>query len=282
MKAIDVHGHFGIYDLGAGPGALANRLHGGEIDVVRSRAKAMDIQLTIVSALRALFPYEGDVQRGNDDAVAAVEGHEDVRFWAVLNPRLKEGYRQVEELLPHPQCAGIKLHPHRHSYDIRTYGEEAVAFAATHHALVLSHTGDPGSFPEDFIPFMDRYPAATLILAHLGHSTDGIPSRQIAAIKQSRAGNVYVDTSSARSMSSNLIDWAVEEVGADRLLFGTDTPLYSVACQKARIESAAISEVEKHPIFHHNAARLLRLPVARGKPEAKSPRKVALHPQTRA
>ena len=37
----------------------------------------------------------------------------------------------------------------------------------------MTHSGCPGSFPEDFIPFAERHPQATLILAHLGNSADG-------------------------------------------------------------------------------------------------------------
>ena len=47
------------------------------------------------------------------------------------------------------------------------------AFSAERRAIVLTHSGCPGSFPEDFIPFVERHPQATLILAHLGNSADG-------------------------------------------------------------------------------------------------------------
>jgi predicted TIM-barrel fold metal-dependent hydrolase len=45
-----------------------------------------------------------------------------------------------------------------------------------------------------------------------------------------------------------------------RLLFGTDTPLYSAACQKARIDTAEIPEDAKRAILFGNAHRLLREP----------------------
>ena len=109
MKAIDVHAHFGTYDRG--PGGLLDRMMSGGIDVVRSRARDVDVRLTVVSAIRALMPYGGDVFRGNEDAVAAAEAHPDIRFWAVLDPRIRESYDQVAPLLDHPGCAGIKIHP---------------------------------------------------------------------------------------------------------------------------------------------------------------------------
>jgi predicted TIM-barrel fold metal-dependent hydrolase len=255
MKAIDIHGHFGVHDRGAG--GLATEMRSGGIDVVRRRAKAVDIQWTVVSALRALTLYGGDVRRGNDDAREAAEGHDDILFWAVLDPRLPESFKQVESLLTHPRCAGIKIHPVNHRYDIRDRGEAIFGFAAHHKALMLTHSGCVNSFPEDFVPFANRYPNVRLILAHLGNSADGNLSRQVYALQRAEAGNVYVDTSSANSINSGLIEWAVAQVGADRILFGTDTPLYFVAAQKARIEYAEMGQDAKQAILFDNAARLL-------------------------
>lgn len=58
-------------------------------------------------------------------------------------------------------------------------------------------------------------------------------------------------------MTSRLIEWAVGQVGADRLLFGSDTPVYFTAAQKARIELADIDASARRAILCENAARLL-------------------------
>jgi len=255
MKAIDIHAHFGIHDHGAG--GLATEFRSGSIDLVCQRAQEVDVRLSVVSALRSMTLYGGEPLRGNDDARAAAEAHADVLFWAVLDPHLPESFTQVEELLKHPRCAGIKIHPVNHRYDIRNQGERIFEFAADRHALVLTHSGCVNSFPEDFIPLANHYPAATLILGHLGNSADGNMTRQVHALVRAEAGNVYTDTSSAMSINSGLIEWAVKTACAGRILFGTDSPLYSVAAQKARIEHAEIAEADKEAILFGNAARLL-------------------------
>ncbi|MEZ4507276.1 MAG: amidohydrolase family protein [Thermomicrobiales bacterium] len=56
-----------------------------------------------------------------------------------------------------------------------------------------------------------------------------------------------------------LIEWAVEQIGHDRILFGTDTPLYWAGAQKGRIESAQVDDDAKQAILWDNAARLLDL-----------------------
>ena len=119
-------------------------------------------------------------------------------------------------------------------------------FAARHDAIVLAHSGDPNSRPADFVEFANAHPNVMLILAHLGNGggASGDASLQVGAIQATRHGNVYVDTSSARTLLPGLIEWAVCEVGAERILFGTDTPLYSTAMQRARIDHAEITDAE--------------------------------------
>lgn len=255
IEAIDLHGHFGRYDSGSD--SLRDRLFSGSIDVVRNRAQKAGIVLTVVSSLKALFPYGGDSIEGNEEACKMVENYSDIMFWAVLNPKLEDSLKQVDALLSHPKCAGIKIHPVCHDYEIRDQGTAIFEFAASHNALVLTHSGDAGSFPEDLLFFAQKYPQTILILAHLGNSVDQSFSRQVWALKQENTSNLYVDTSSVNSMYAGLIEWAVGELGCERIVFGTDTPLHFAASQKARIECAEIAEDAKRAILQGNAQRLL-------------------------
>ena len=84
-------------------------------------------------------------------------------------------------------------------------------------------------------------------------------THQVRSIQACRHGNVFVDTSSSKSLLPGLIEWAVREIGADRLLFGTDTPLYFSAMQRARIDRAEISLADRKKILAENARRLLPL-----------------------
>lgn len=255
MKAIDVHGHFGPYDRGLG--SRVDGFMSASADQVAQRGLACGIETTIVSAIHGLMPYRGNAVLGNQDAAEAAESNRALRFWTIVDPRLPESFAQSDVLLSHPGCAGIKIHPHAHDYEIREHGPALFAFAAERNAVVLTHSGDIGSYPEDFVPFVDRYPNIQLILAHLGNSDDSSVSRQVEAIQRARNGNLWVDTSSARSMYSGLIEWAVEQIGHDRILFGTDTPLYWAGAQKGRIESAQVDDEAKRSILWDNAARLL-------------------------
>ena len=182
--------------------------------------------------------------------------------WVILHPDVPRTFEQAETMLRQDQCMGIKLHPEEHQYPVREQGAAMFELAARHDAVVLVHSGDPFSLPSDFLPWADEYPNITLLLAHLGNGggAAGDPTMQVRAIQASRHGNVLVDTSSARSMLPGLVEWAVAEVGAEKILFGSDTPLYSVSMQRARIDHAEISETDKQAILYKNARRVLHLP----------------------
>jgi predicted TIM-barrel fold metal-dependent hydrolase len=122
-------------------------------------------------------------------------------------------------------------------------------------APVMTHSGCPNSLPADFVPFANQHPSVRLLLAHLGNGSGDQqrPDLQVRAIQSAVHRNLWVDTSSARSILPGLIEWAVKEIGAERILFGSDTPLYHVAMQRTRIEVAEIKASEKIAILRENA-----------------------------
>ncbi len=261
IQAIDVHAHYGDYVREETP-SLSDGWMSASAATVAERARQAGVRLTVVSPLSGLMP------RGRADAVVAnIEASETVQQtpgllqWAIVHPQQPQTFAQTDELLGSSHCVGIKIHPEEHQYKIREHGDRLFQLAARHNAVVLAHSGDPYSLPRDFIPFANEYPNVPLILAHLGNGggASGDPTLQVRAIQDSQHGNVFVDTSSARSLLPGLVEWAVGEIGAERILFGTDTPLYSTAMQRARIDSAILTEEQTADILHRNAERLLAL-----------------------
>ena len=62
---------------------------------------------------------------------------------------------------------------------------------------------------------------------------------------------IYTDTSGGASNLNNVVEYAVEKVGSEKIFFGTDN--YSCAFQVGRIQYANISEKDKENIFYNNA-----------------------------
>lgn len=258
IRAIDVHAHFGT--CRGSSFRILDRFMSGDPEVVVQRAQLAQTSLTMVSPLKALFPrLQGDAFSGNIDAVQAVSETDGLLQWVVVNPLEPRTYKQAEEMLKSSKCVGIKIHPEEHGYPITEYGKTILKFAAKHNAIIESHSGEKNSLPADFAKLVNDFPEVKLIISHLGCGWNNDPTLQVRAIQKSKHGNLFTDTSSAKSIMSNLIEWAVQEIGAEHILYGTDSPLYFAPMQRARIDNAGISDREKRLILHDNAAGIFGL-----------------------
>lgn len=92
-----------------------------------------------------------------------------------------------------------------------------------------------------------RHPKTKILMAHLGgNAYDGIP-----AIRDLK--NVWCDQSGTIFHGDDL-DYAVENIGAERILFGTDNAYLTNIGQ---IKGANLTDEQKEMIFHKNAQKLL-------------------------
>ncbi len=230
---------------------------------VAARAQASGIQWTIVSPLAGLMPRGRitDVVLANEAAFREVPTVQGLLQYVIVNPLQPKTYEQARRMLQAPWCVGIKIHPEEHAYKITDHGEELFSFFEEIGAPVMTHSGCPNSLPIDFVPFANRHPGAKVLLAHLGNGAgdDGRVDLQVQAVQAAQQGNLWVDTSSSRSILPGLVEWAVKEIGAERLLFGSDTPLYHVAMQRIRIEVAEITAAAKQQILRDNAVKFFCL-----------------------
>ena len=256
IHAIDVHAHYGVYDQGPD---LIRTFLSGDAQRVIDLARLARTSLTIVSPLHALMPrFQADALGGNEQAAHLIPKHPELRQWVVIDPLKPDTYGQAEQMLASPCCVGIKIHPEEHGYPIKQHGRQIFEFAAKHGAIILTHSGEVNSLPEDFVPFANDFPEVRLILAHIGCSIDEDPGHQVRAMQQSIHGNIFADTSSAQSVVCGLIEWAVAEIGSERILYGTDTPLYFAPMQRARIDRAEIADADKQRILRDNAMKLFQ------------------------
>ena len=256
VKAIDVHAHFGRYILSDAP--IINKLCSADIGYVLKCQQLANVAYSIVSPIEAFEqPVKNcDPVKANDEASRTADENEQVFQWIVVHPEIEETFRQAEKRLKEPKCLGIKIHPEAHAYHIKEYGKKLIEFAAKHKAVVMTHSGQDRSKPEDYLEFTDGCPEMILIAAHLGCRYDNDPFHQVYAVEQSRPGNVYLDISSASNVTPNLLETAVNMIGADKMLYGSDVSCYFSPMQRARIDFAFISDEDKLKILYKNAAKL--------------------------
>lgn len=243
IKAIDTHMHFthgSIYD------PKCNELESGDLNTVIKLHEGAGSDKMFCSTLASVYHAES-VEEENEYLFQLAQKVDPVYQWVVIDPRNEKTFQQAEKMLHHGKCVGIKLHPVNHKYSLTEFGDKIFSFASEYHAIVQIH---PETYPEYILPFADKYPDVTFIMAHLGSYSISDSN----AIERAKHGNVYTDTSGRASTQNLVIEYTVGRVGSERILFGTDN--YSIGFQRGRIDYALISEEDKENILRKNAERL--------------------------
>lgn len=192
---------------------------------------------------------------GNDEIARVVDEHPD-RFvgYTGVNPRYGEAevVGELEKHLLQGNHKGIKIHPANNDYradgpDYRPMWE----FANEHELPVLSHTwaGESQDEPAMFVPIAKEFPRVKVILGH---------SREPALEAAKQADNIYLDLCLS-VMPDGLIELMVNELGADRVLFGTDVSFFDGRAKIGQVAAARISDDDKRKIFGLNAERIFSI-----------------------
>jgi len=98
-----------------------------------------------------------------------------------------------------------------------------------------------------------RHPELSILIAHCGSS---FAYARTAVWIARQAPNVFLELTYT-AVTTGLIEWLVREIGADRILFGTDAPMRDPRPQLGWIVHAAIGEQEKRRILGINFCRIL-------------------------
>jgi predicted TIM-barrel fold metal-dependent hydrolase len=147
---------------------------------------------------------------------------------------------------------GIKIHTHpKHPYDGERY-RPMYEFADERGLPILAHTwGD--DWLKQFASVARKYPDAKFIAAHTGGG-----DIRVNIEEANRTPNLYLDVCLSLGTPSE-VERLVREVGAHRLIWGSDEVLISAAHQVGRVIFADIPEAAKKLILGDNARRLFGL-----------------------
>ena len=242
IKAIDLHTHF---NHGSPYEHAASPIYRPTLDfLLNQEYVACNIEKGVFSTFASVL---SDKPIWEENALVSEVSDADPRVyqWAVLDPRQEALCDQVDSLLKKEKVLGIKIHPAYHEYCLDAYGDIIFSLASKHGKFVLTHNGDHDAE----LKYANKYPDASLIIAHMGSDDTGI----IDTVKASKHGNIFTDTSGIASSMNNVVEYAVSVIGSQRIFFGTDT--YACGFQRGRIEYARISDGDKENILRNNALR---------------------------
>ncbi len=155
---------------------------------------------------------------------------------------------------------GVKLHPDIQGFQVDGKKLFEMYEICQHKNLVmLMHTGDyryDNSNPDRVKKVLENFPKLTFIGAHLG----GWSVWDEASEKLSKFENFYVDCSSSFGFSEkNLIKNALLTYGADKVLFGTDYPMWNTEEELKQLFSLGLSSEDNKKILGENAKKLFKI-----------------------
>jgi predicted TIM-barrel fold metal-dependent hydrolase len=211
----------------------------------------------------ALLHGETDVGVGESlEAYRESEGR--LLLYTVFDPNRSGSLDFVRQCLDREGFVGVKIHPSFHAcYADDDRYAPLWGMAEQRAVPILTHSWDVSeqnpsqkySFPNRFEQFTKKYRGVSLILGHAGGRYRG---HVAAADLASRYPHVFVDLA-GDCYTLGLIDYLVEHVGADKVLFGSDLTWIDPRTQLGMILDSHISTEAKRQILGENAARIFAL-----------------------
>lgn len=239
---IDIHAHIMGDDIQSDEATLLRAVDEYEIDRL------------YISGLMGFTPTKDEVAKINREVANFIRQNPN-RFggYAYISPEHDNAMDMVRQGIEEYGLNGIKIWVSTFCDD--PFVNPVVEAAINYHVPILVHSFHKanGQIPNEstgknVAVLAARYPEARIIMAHLGGNCyNGIPAIEDLP-------NVWVDFSGSLFRSDELI-YAVERLGADRILFGSDLTGSFLSCYGQVLESE-ISTNEKDKILYKNALTL--------------------------
>ncbi|MCR4436084.1 MAG: amidohydrolase family protein [Clostridiales bacterium] len=193
----------------------------------------------------------------NDFIAGVAAGYSSIVGFGTLHPGLENVGLEVDRIIS-LGLKGIKLHPEFQEFNIDDEDMLPVYKAAEGKLPILMHMGDEvktSSSPERLVKILGMFPDLTVIAAHFGGYQMWDQSMEHLVGK-----NVYFDTSSTlfRLDRRKAVE-IIRKHGVNKILFGTDYPMWDHAGELERFNRLELTEEERELILWKNADRLLNI-----------------------
>ena len=245
---VDVHAHYGLYDT---------EYYRRELLHTAERYGVKRYYLSNVEG--GYYPTEEQIQLDNQTLSVLLKEFPDLfRGYVYANPRHKNALDVVKKGIEEQSFCGLKLW-------VATFCDDPLVFPLVEQMIaydkpILIHTFVKAvdqlefeSTSRNVANLAERYPEAKLIMAHLG----GEPCHGIRNVAKYK--NVWIDHSGTL-VGSNDLQHAIDLVGVDRILFGSDIPV-GFASSYGQVLEVKITEEEKQKILWKNTVELFGEPI---------------------
>ena len=256
MHVIDVHAH--IY-----PDAIAQKAaesigafyempisFDGTLGTLLQLSKQANISLSLVHSVAITWTRVKSVNNFLMQAVA--ENPSSLIGFGTLHPDFPNPRKELERIKA-GGLLGVKIHPDFQQFYLDDPKSLALfAHMAELNMPLLSHVGDHRyafSEPVRLVRVLDAVPDLKVIGAHLGGWSIWMDAWKVLAGRP----NLWVDCSSSLyAMQPQQAADLVHHFGADRVLFGSDYPMWDPGSEIARILALPLTKAEQAAILHQN------------------------------
>ncbi|MBQ9735181.1 MAG: amidohydrolase family protein [Clostridia bacterium] len=222
-----------------------------------TRMKASGVDRSVVLSIATNAHQQKSV---NDFAACLNEREELIAFGSVF-PSAPDALEELERIAA-MGLKGVKLHPDYQGFSVDDpalfplYKKiSSLGLVTVFHAGVDYGFAPPyGNTPEKLVRALEQF-ESPVVAAHWGGV--GCYADVLALLA---GADVYFDTSFGYAqMPKYYAEKILERHGADRLLFGTDSPWHTAEMELRLLSSLGLSQDEWEKITHKNAERLLGL-----------------------
>ncbi len=231
----------------------------GSVEGIFNGAEGLDNVRFVISSA-TLKPDTAHAQVGNDFLINTANS--DSRFIPLCSFHPQMGFDEAVSELERCKklgAKGIKIHSDFQRFYVDD--ENAIEIykeAARLNLPILFHVGDKNtdfSTPKRIVNILERLPELTIIAAHMcGYSVWEDAEKYLIGTP------VYTDTSEALlGMDGSGLYRLIEKHGVEKVMFGSDYPLWNTRFAFDQIEGIGLSENEKSLVYAENAKKVFGL-----------------------
>lgn len=194
-----------------------------------------------------------DYRQGNREVAKYVDRYKGrFRGSAVITPfQIDEALREIEDC--HKNLGFVWLgefcnYMTGYRYDTPEW-TEVMKLATKLNLVVQIHTN-----VKEMQYLAETFPGATIVFPHLGGNRDDIFAR-IGIV--ARHKNTHIDLSGSGIERVGILERSVKEIGADRVLYGSDFTINEPSAVIARVKNAFLTPEDREKILFRNVERLL-------------------------
>lgn len=241
MRIIDVHGHCHRFRLS---------IEATKAEDLIASMREFNIEKCAISSAYAIC-Y--DMEEGNAGCADITKRYDELFGYVVVNANyVEDSIAEMEKYLPGEKFLGIKMHPEHTGIAIDSPGSFQLLKLLSErwpHKVAEVHCWGKAQV-DALMRLANAFPRINFIMVHMGGNDWKYGGEQARDHR-----NVYPEISCS-IVETGKVDWAVKQVGSERVLFGSDLNLLSPALSLGLVLDADISEADRENILYNNALKL--------------------------